>query len=205
MGPEGTVRLLAAADSVPDDALAAPSLLPGWSRAHLLAHVAANADALGRLAHWAATGVETPMYASAAARESQIQTGARLGAPELRAWLAQSAAALLEQLDRLEAQQWSAQVVTAQRRRVSATEIPWLRTREVWVHAVDLDAGVGFADLPAEVLEALAADIRRSRARDGRVPPVNGDPAQVVAWLAGRPTTLTDDRGAPVPDLPPWL
>lgn len=40
-----------------DDAgLDAPSTLPGWSRKHLVAHVAANADALGNLVHWAATG-----------------------------------------------------------------------------------------------------------------------------------------------------
>jgi maleylpyruvate isomerase len=41
-----------------------PSLLPGWSRRTVIAHVARNADALCNLLTWARTGVETPMYAS---------------------------------------------------------------------------------------------------------------------------------------------
>ena len=48
---------------VPED-FAGPSLLPGWTRAHVLAHVAGNADALVNLLTWARTGEETPMYAS---------------------------------------------------------------------------------------------------------------------------------------------
>ena len=61
-------ELLAALDRLPDRDFAGPSLLPGWTRAHVAAHLAHNAEGLGRLATWAATGVETPMYPSAAAR-----------------------------------------------------------------------------------------------------------------------------------------
>lgn len=71
--------------------LAAPSGLPGWSRRHLLAHLAANADALGNLVHWAATGEPTPMYASSAERGAGIERGARLPAAQLAAWLRSSA------------------------------------------------------------------------------------------------------------------
>ena len=45
---DGTTLLLAEAD-LDEAALGAPSALPGWTRRHLLAHVAANADALGNL------------------------------------------------------------------------------------------------------------------------------------------------------------
>ena len=38
------------------------SLLEGWTRSHLIAHVAYNAIALCNLMHWANTGEETPMY-----------------------------------------------------------------------------------------------------------------------------------------------
>ena len=55
------------------DPLAAPSLLPGWSRAHVVAHVAGNAVALLNLLTWARTGVETPMYADDAARNADIE------------------------------------------------------------------------------------------------------------------------------------
>lgn len=59
----GTTLFVRAAD-LGADALDEPSTLPVWTRKHLVAHVAANADALGHLVHWAATGERTPMYAS---------------------------------------------------------------------------------------------------------------------------------------------
>ena len=93
--------------------------------------------------------------------------------------------------------QWSAEVVTAQGRTVTADEIPWLRAREVCVHAVDLDLRVTFADLPDGFLEALCADVIAKR---GVVPEVVGPLAERAAWLTGRPHRL---RGAPV--LGPWL
>jgi maleylpyruvate isomerase len=40
-----------------DDDLEAGSLLDGWTRKHLVAHVGYNAAALCRLMDWAATGV----------------------------------------------------------------------------------------------------------------------------------------------------
>ena len=47
-----------------DDAFAARSALPDWTRAHVLTHVARNADALGNLIEWARTGTPKPAYAS---------------------------------------------------------------------------------------------------------------------------------------------
>ena len=44
-----------------EQSISAPSILPGWTRKHLVAHVAANADALGNLVRWARTGERTPM------------------------------------------------------------------------------------------------------------------------------------------------
>lgn len=77
-----------------EEEYAAASLLPGWSRKHLVAHVAANADALGNLVHWAATGERTPMYDSPEQRNADIEAGARRTGAELTAWLADSGAAL---------------------------------------------------------------------------------------------------------------
>ena len=53
-----------------EDTFAEPSLLPGWTRKHLVAHLAANAEAVRNLATWAATGVPTPMYSSLEQRAS---------------------------------------------------------------------------------------------------------------------------------------
>ena len=67
-------RLLGTARIIEDGDLRAESLLPGWTRAHVLAHLANNADALVNLLTWARTGVETPMYASPEAREAGIES-----------------------------------------------------------------------------------------------------------------------------------
>ncbi|OWA00818.1 maleylpyruvate isomerase [Streptomyces sp. CS113] len=194
----GTELLLDAVAGLDEDAFSAPSVLPDWTRKHLVAHVAANADALGNLVHWAATGEETPMYASAEERAAGIAKGPTLSAEELRSWLTDSARRLATGLDGLSEAQWGHQVVTAQGRTVPATELPWMRAREVCVHAVDLGTGVvTFADLPKGFLTALVAEIKAKR---GLAELPDGPPPEVAAWLAGRPHSLTD-----VPEPGPWL
>lgn len=199
---DGTKAVLDAAAGLDETAYDEPSLLPGWTRKHLVAHVAANAEALGNLVHWAVTGEPTPMYAGPQERAAGIERGPRLSAAELDSWLRGSAAELAAAMDRLTEEQWAAEVLTAQGRTVPASEIAWLRAREVWVHAVDLDVpvelgGRTFADLPADFLEALSADVVAKR---GHVPAVEGPPAERAAWLTGRPHHLID-----APELEAWL
>jgi maleylpyruvate isomerase len=199
-GTELVARALADLD---DAALHAPSALPGWTRAHVGAHLALNAEALGNLVHWAATGERTPMYASPEQRAADIEAGSRRSADELRAWFERSAARLASDTDRLTEAQWLAEVATAQGLTRQAREIPWMRAREVMVHAVDLGVGLGFADLPADFLDRLRADITGKR---GEVPALAGPPAEITAYLAGRPATgVTGPDGGAPPALPPWL
>src|SRR2546430_5157230 len=73
---EATDRLLASAAALTDARAGEPSLLPGWTRGHVLTHVARNGDGLGNLLRWARTGTETPMYASREARRADIEAGA---------------------------------------------------------------------------------------------------------------------------------
>jgi uncharacterized protein (TIGR03083 family) len=207
--------------------LDAPSGLPGWSRSHVTAHLAANADAVGNLVHWAATGERTPMYSSPEQRAADIETGSRRGADDLRAWFDDSTARLSAAMGALTAEQWSVEVVTAQGRTVPASQTPWMRSREVMVHAVDLGVGITFADLPADFLAALADDIVTKRSSTAGTPALHlrptdaglprqvagsGGPttvvaplAELVAYLAGRPAAVTTATGAPAPSLPPWL
>jgi maleylpyruvate isomerase len=190
---DGTRRLLADVAGLPDAALDAPTALPGWSRRYLLAHVAANAGALRNLVHWARTGEERRMYASAEQRDADIAAGAALPAAELRAWLASSAVALAADLDALPAGAWDAKVITAQGLTRSASEIPWMRDREVYIHAVDLAAGTTFADLPEEFLTALLDDVTARRSAKG------GGPALAVAATDTGHSWEVTGRGAPVP------
>jgi maleylpyruvate isomerase len=225
---DGTRRLTGALGKLTDAELDEPTLLPGWSRRHLLSHVANNATALRNLVHWASTGEERPMYASSEQREADIMAGAGAPAAALRGLVSATAAALWADLDAMPAPAWSARIRTAQGVDRSAAEIPWMRVREVYIHAADLDAGIAFADLPAAFLAALAGDIAQRRSAVGNGPALSltaadtgsrwtvggaGEPVPVAAplavltaWLSGRPVAgLTDAQGAPVPDLPAWL
>lgn len=205
--------------------------LQGWTGRHVAAHVAANARALGRLAHWARTGEERPMYASPQARDAEIEELAgRLSAAEVAELVKETAGELRADLGRLSGAQWETRVRTAQGRLVPATEIVWMRTREVWVHGVDL--GGRFEDLPGELVDALVGDVAglwgvrgqgpamvlratdkpavwhvpaplddaRSPKADA-VPEMHGTAAELAAWLTGR-------GPAPAPDAPAlgrWL
>jgi maleylpyruvate isomerase len=186
----GTRLFLGAVAALPDEAFDEPTLLPGWTRRHLLAHVHSNAEALRRLVAWAATGVETPMYASPQARAEEIASGAHLPVGTLRALVSESAAALGAELDALGGAARASEVRTAQGRLVPASQIPWLRTREVMIHAVDLDTGLTFADLPSEFVADLLVEVVRKRA-------AGGEGTALAAWLTGRTTSA--------PSLGPWL
>ena len=82
---EATDRLLASAAALTGARVREPSLLPGWTRGHVLTHVARNGDGLGNLLRWARPGTRTPMYASREARRSDIEAGAGLCAADLAA------------------------------------------------------------------------------------------------------------------------
>ncbi|MDX6740380.1 maleylpyruvate isomerase family mycothiol-dependent enzyme [Actinocorallia sp. A-T 12471] len=176
---EGTALFLSTLDDLSDDDLDAPSALPGWTRKHLVAHVHYNAEALRRLVSWAATGVENRMYAGPEQRNAEIEAGALLPAARLREMAHASAAALAADMDALPEAAWGNPVVTALGRTVPAAETPWMRTREVSIHAVDLAAGASFADLPQEVNAAIAADALATHAARGHA-------ADLAAWLTGR-------------------
>ena len=212
----GTRALLDDLDRLTDADLDQPTALTGWTRRHLLAHVASNAQAIGRLLSWARTGVESRMYASPTQRAAEIEQGATR--PDLRAWVRASAEELAATAAALPDAAWSAEVVTAQGRTVPASETWWMRARETCIHSVDLGAGTTFADLPEPFLVALLDEVSAWRsARPGPAVELvtphtrhlitgDGEPTQVTlplataaAWLVGR----HHENSLPV--LPNWL
>jgi maleylpyruvate isomerase len=225
---DGTRLLLEGLSLLDDDALDGPTLLPGWNRRYLLSHLANNASALRNLLHWARTGEERRMYASSEQRAADIEAGATATAAGLRSLVRSSAADLWSDLDQMPAWAWSAQVITAQGLTRHASEIPWMRAREVYVHAVDLAARISFSDLPAPFLTALLDDIAARRSTVGTSPAlsltatdtggrwevsgatgpfsVSASLAPLTQWLAGRAAGgLTTTAGDPLPELPAWL
>ena len=212
-----------------DGAVAAPSTLPGWTRGHVVTHVSRNADALVNLLNWARTGVETPMYRNAEHRNSDIERGAGRGAADQLADLRQTERRLADALADLPEAAWQATVRSARGREMPASEVPWMRVREVWIHAVDLGGGARFADFPAELVDALIDDAvptfaarpdppdvvlaptdreREWSIGSGSGRRVAGTAADLLSWLLGRDAGdgLTADTadGRP-PSLPPWL
>jgi maleylpyruvate isomerase len=209
-----------------DDELDGETLLDGWTRKHLVAHVSYNAAALCRLLDWAATGVETPMYESAAQRNQEIRDGATLSAPALRNLFTHTAARLDEKWRTLPEPARSAIVRTAAGRLVPAGEVAWMRSREVWVHGVDLANGGQFGDLSEPFLTSLLSDIvsgwRRKELGAGLVLEVSGcaplaiEPDSVptatmrgtlpalVRWAAGRGAVGVSFEGRQ-PAPPHWL
>lgn len=227
---DGTAHLLDAVARCSDADLREPSPLPGWTRAHLLGHLARNAEALARLAEWARTGVETPMYRDPAQRDAEIDAAAGYPAERLRGELADTAADLDRALSALDDADWRRIVRSAQGRMIPATEIPWLRVREVWVHAVDLETGASMDDLPAPVVDLLLDDLTQvlsgragcpavqlspsDRDRSWVLGPAEPAPVRVCApaarlagWLTGRVDrdAVAPSPAVPVPVLPRWI
>src|SRR5690348_4121085 len=142
-----TDRLLRTAATLDETAIAEPSLLPGWTRGHVLAHLARNADSYVNLLTSARTGELIPAYASPAARAADIEAGAGRPPAAHLDDLRTATARLAHAASIMPAEAWAEPVPSSGTPRIAATLI-WSRLREIEVHHVDLDAGYGTADWP---------------------------------------------------------
>ena len=224
-----TERLDQAVGQLDEQRMHQPSLLPGWSRGHVVSHLARNADGFVNLLTWARTGVEHPMYPSNADRDADIEEGATRLAQVVHEDLRAASDRFAAAGERLSDSQWLATVAGRASMIFPAANIPSMRLFELWVHAVDLDIGAGFADVPAEQVEGLLGTavsrlVDRPDApsvhltvmlpdgeervwdlvggADGSVHEVSGTAPAVLAWLTGR----GDGRelAGDVPVLPAW-
>jgi len=230
---EATDRLLASAGALTDTGVREPSLLPGWTRGHVLTHTARNADGLGNLLRWARTGITTPMYASREARRADIEAGAGRSAGDLAADVQATALAFAAEAASLPHEAWAAQV-----RGLTGPPIPgrgvldW-RLREVEIHHVDLGVGYRPGDWPGEFVTASLPGVAGEFAGREDAPScllqpdgsglgpfqigpeqptgqpvlVRGSPASLLAWLIGRDDgsgLRVSPDGVVLPVLPPW-
>ena len=138
-----TQRLIDEARIITGPDLRAPSLLPGWSRAHVLAHLARGADAMRNLLLGARAGQDRPAYASPEARDADIGTSAAAGATELVEDLAGSAMALRTVARQLPDDAWRYQVRVLDGPHFPASQLLTRRLAEVELHHCDLGIGYG--------------------------------------------------------------
>ncbi len=230
---EGTEYFLQKLRELNDDRFDGPSLLPGWTRRHVAAHVAYNAVALLNLVEWAETGVEKPMYESPAARDAEIEQGVALAPAALRELNNQAATKLDTAWNALTDEAWQAEVRTRTGQPVAASATVWMRTREVWLHAVDLNTGASFTDIPADCIDHVAANVIaawRARQAAEQVPNfvlrpddrpgtwavgsadagdaviLTGSAAALTQWATGRGAAgVATESGAEAPMPPAWL
>ena len=198
----GTAHFSRKLNELTDDEYDAPSLLPGWSRRFVIAHVGYNARAIARLVEWARTGVETPMSESVEQRDWEIAYGATLNPLALRNLHHHAAVAQNVEWRDLPADAWANRVRTIHGREVPVAETVWMRTREVWLHAVDLGNGGSFTDFPPELVDHLLADVVANWRRRG----VGDD---LVLQPTDRPWSRNPEQGATVihgtaPQLARW-
>jgi maleylpyruvate isomerase len=163
---DATQRLLGRARVIAEPDLRAPSLLPGWTRAHVLSHLARSADAMRNLLVGVQSGQERPAYASKAARDADIERGAGLKPQELVADLAGSAMAFRTIMRHMPDDAWQVQVRVLDSAPFPAADLLIRRLVEVELHHCDLGTGYGPADWPAAFAAMDLAEPMRSQRQD---------------------------------------
>jgi maleylpyruvate isomerase len=215
-----TDMFLATVSSLSHEELAAPSLCEGWTRAHVIAHVASSGRALVGLIDWATSGEERQLYASPEARAEAIAALAALPREELLAEVRDSAAAFAGEAQRLTGELAIPEVKVGGRE-LPATSIVALRIAEVVVHHHDLETAwtIEEAD-PDSLLNAIEAVVRAIQAKgapgmtlvteerdhwiigNGALH-IESDREGLLKWLARGDAAHIEAEG-PVPALPSW-
>lgn len=207
---EATQHLLGDTIRLSDAEWQSPSLLPGWTRAHVATHLARNANGLARVARGVITGVPQPMYDSESERQRDIERGSERTGLELQIDLDTSAGDLNEAMNDLVAldeQRVAAPVELRPGFAIPGTLLPTARLAEVVLHRIDLGTGYTIDDIEDDIAGWLLdwvllrlstrIDIPRLRllATSGRVfttgsfgeaVEVSGEDRHLVGWLTGR-------------------
>jgi maleylpyruvate isomerase len=197
-------RLVAAIVDLDDEQLRRPSLLPGWTVAHVLTHVARTADSHRRRAHAAARGESVDQYPGGyEGRAAEIERGAARPAPEIRDDVAGSAEAMRAAWRDVPDEGWEVVSRDVGGRARPLHGLPARRWQELEVHVVDLDVGVTHRDWSPDFVSVWLPVLRAgapARMPGGTTLPASGllDDRDTLAWLYGRWSR---------PDLPvlaPW-
>lgn len=206
-----------------DAAVREPTDLPGWTRGHVVTHLAELAAALARQARYALDGRVVEVYdGGRPARDVAIERGARRSALELSDALQDSLTDLEQTWAELAPDDWRLRC-TFRDGDLLATQLCWWR--EVHIHYADL--GIGYAPqqwsdalgehlvdflsprLPTDrTAVLLATDTGRSwEFGSGASVTIRGPQNSLAAWLAGRSAAQLPEADGPsgqLPELGAW-
>jgi maleylpyruvate isomerase len=204
---EATNRLVRTVDGLEPEQWTAPSGLPGWSRGHVVAHLALNGEGLAAALRGVVAGEAVPMYASQEARDEDIAALGGADRGELRDRLLAAGASYAEAAAAVPDDLWGTRVErTPGGRTFSAAATVGMRWREVEIHHVDLDAGYSRSSWTPELCRnVLGAMAKRGVGRESFTvrpldvdgswgygdspadgPTVTGPAADLAWWLTGR-------------------
>ena len=201
-------RLVLTVDALAEHDWTAPSLLPGWTRAHVVAHLALNGEAFAGAVGGVLRGERVPMYVSDQRRDGDIETLATAPPAELRGRLVAAVEAADAALVALGEAPAAVSDTVIDRtpdgdRHFPVSQIGTMRLRELEIHHVDLGSGYSPADWPAEFTETLlastlerhqgsvdaevvATDLDRRHRLGAGGPTVSGPAHGLAWWLTGR-------------------
>ncbi|CAN5421525.1 maleylpyruvate isomerase family mycothiol-dependent enzyme [soil metagenome] len=205
-----TTRYLEALTQLDDQSVQRSSLLPGWSRAHVVAHLSRNADAFTAVLAATASGAPALMYPSNEARDQDIaETVGRL---DLRGLVQDAIGAVARLTEALWAFDGDPGATYA---RVPGDPGRWplhtigpRRRAEVEIHHADLGLGYLAAEWPVDFSSAMVkqrheelsagdggcpamvlapTDVdKRWRFGEGPGPEIHGTAGDLAWWLVGR-------------------
>ena len=221
-----TLALALRTRAMTDAAVGEPSRLPGWTRGHVLAHLAYNADAFAGALERARTQDDAGlMYPSREARDLDIETDATRSASGHLDGVLGSGHRLACAWSRLPADRLAVPVSGNAGWRRPVAHVPWMRWRELALHAVDLGWPADF--LPGDPLVGrLLVEVGRDWVARDDAPPVavhdverdltmtigdgggvrvEGSSADLALWLTGRSLGTGLQASGPLPAMPPWL
>lgn len=168
-----------------------PSRLPGWTRGHVLTHIARNADGHRRMLAAALGGRVVDQYDGGLdGRAAEIEAGASRPIDDQVADVRRS---IWELETAWAASTWVGEGRHSRGALVPVRDLPFRRLRETSLHHVDLDIGYELDDLPGEYVRLELRRLEMSwRARQpmgmGPLPEaaLRSDPARRLGWLTGR-------------------
>jgi maleylpyruvate isomerase len=143
-------QLMTTLTALHQDNVGEPSRLPGWTRGHVAAHIALNAESHARMLEAAARGERAVQYLGGAQqRAADIETTARLPAHGLRERIATSNDRLQAAWEAMPAGAWAGEGESLSGP-VPLADLPFRRRREALVHLADVDLGYSWRDWPVD-------------------------------------------------------